>query len=436
MQIWKAVAAFDVRSAADMQSKTNRIAERDDFTRLRMIGPPTDAPDGPWVKVRVYPPAGQTPFEGWARVVWLEALPISDVIDLALFTASCITAAMGQTSAHYLIALAHIESGIKNISSNSSSAFGPFQFLESTWNDYVHAEPGMALYDVDILDPLKQPDVAAKAAASGADTISRAIRRKPTYAETYFAHLFGRTGGSIILRSKPETLIKDTISSAYSDQGRVAQIIEKNKSLLQANGENTNLRQVIDEIARRLDEGFDRAQLLIENFLQSNAGAPDEVKPPVEVHPVGQDQLVPWMARAKAEIGVSEYSGARSNPRVEAYFRATRLGTRADDVAWCAAFVSWCIANCGSETIARQSLRSATAADWLGFGTDQSNPSYGTIVILKPLVKKSTGHVGFLTKIDNRSVTVLAGNQGNPDQVCEKTFPLASVQERGFRRPV
>jgi uncharacterized protein (TIGR02594 family) len=139
-------------------------------------------------------------------------------------------------------------------------------------------------------------------------------------------------------------------------------------------------------------------------------------------------EKVPWMKLAKAELAkdIKEIPGAGSNDEIEKYFKATTLGRQSDDVAWCAAFVSWCVKQAGSQKPINFSAR---AADWLKNGDKLPGPEYGAIAVTRPLVQGASGHVGFVVSWDGTKVKFLGGNQGNA--LNERDFHISDI--RGWR---
>lgn len=134
------------------------------------------------------------------------------------------------------------------------------------------------------------------------------------------------------------------------------------------------------------------------------------------------------MAKVKDELakGIKEFKNG-SNPEIEKYFVETTLGKQPDDIAWCGAFVSWCIKE--SHGAHMPIVFSARAADWLKNGSALAGPQYGAIVVTKPLAAGSSGHVGFVSSWDATNVTILGGNQG--DAVSLRDFHIDAV--RGWR---
>lgn len=137
-------------------------------------------------------------------------------------------------------------------------------------------------------------------------------------------------------------------------------------------------------------------------FLSGQKNPPKEA-PPVVSEPVGD---YPWMIKAKAEIGVKETPGPGNTPRVLEYLRATDLDkddASQDATPWCSAFVSWVLPDGGTH--------SAWARSYIKYGIKLSEPKYGCICVLSR--GPDSGHVGFLIKADDNTVTLLGGNQGD-----------------------
>lgn len=130
---------------------------------------------------------------------------------------------------------------------------------------------------------------------------------------------------------------------------------------------------------------------------------------------------------AAGEIGTTEVEGTEANPRVLEYYRHAGAGYVADDaVPWCAAFLGWVLAQAGIKNTG-----SLLARSYLDWGREAKKPGKGCVVVLKRGTQPWQGHVGFLDKIEDKSVWVLGGNQG--DAVNVKKFPRSAVL--GFREP-
>lgn len=128
----------------------------------------------------------------------------------------------------------------------------------------------------------------------------------------------------------------------------------------------------------------------------------------------------PWLAIAEGEMGVAELYGSRHNPRIVEYHQATTLKAKADEVAWCSAFVNWCLQQLGIK-----GTKSAAARSWLNYGTPLAQPTYGCIAVFKRGSSAWQGHVAFYLVEDTEQVLVLGGNQS--DKVCVTAMPRSSL---------
>lgn len=190
-------------------------------------------------------------------------------IDLQQFIDACQAAAFKyNVDTYYLVAVAGIESGIRNIpASGGSQAFGPFQIMPDTWATYMAADGFNA---ADREDPISQPFIAAHIAADGAKALAAVLpnNRRPTSAELYFSHLFGKDGAVVILGLPTTTKIRDALIKVYAQNSDPAaqadKVIAANNSLLTV-GDGTTAA-VLAEVDKRMS-----AQL--EKFLPSNVDA-------------------------------------------------------------------------------------------------------------------------------------------------------------------
>jgi uncharacterized protein (TIGR02594 family) len=129
----------------------------------------------------------------------------------------------------------------------------------------------------------------------------------------------------------------------------------------------------------------------------------------------------PWLAVARAEIGVRTFPPGQSNPRIAAYHTGTNIAGYDDKASWCSSFVNWVLAQHGLG-----GTGSALARSWLTWGEPLVAPVPGCIAVLwrdDPAGWK--GHVGFWLREDAAHVHLLGGNQ--LDEVREHFYPRASV---------
>jgi uncharacterized protein (TIGR02594 family) len=400
-----------------------RAEPRADATRLLLVltdMPVTKLEDANelWWKVEVIAP-DTTKQVGFARRDWLKAQTVLSGFAPEDFAQTCLDVARRYgTSAHFLIALADAETGITNTAApGGGTAFGPFALTEEEWKaNNASAETGFA--DDGRFDPLAQAAIAArlivKLTQEARDNLPD--KRLATSEELYLARIFGSENLERLLNdnSQTKTLRKALAPMSPTD---IDLIFARRPGLLTA---GITVEQVRKAIAQKLSAGFEIAVALILKVEPDFSLGPPETADDVTD--------VPWMLKAKQELAKNiKESKTGSNPEIEKYFVDTTLGRQPDDVAWCAAFVSWCIKE--SNGAHMPVVFSARAADWLKNGKNLAGPQYGAIVVTRPLAPKSSGHVGFAMSWDGTNVTILGGNQG--DAVCTKDFHIDVV--RGWR---
>lgn len=132
---------------------------------------------------------------------------------------------------------------------------------------------------------------------------------------------------------------------------------------------------------------------------------------------------------AKTYEGTWEWAGAENNPVVvEMYAMSGHPEIKQDSVPWCAAYVGAVLAECGLPTTA-----SLLARSYLKWGRKVANlrdAQQGDVIVLKRGSKSWQGHVGFVDRVEGRTVYILGGNQN--DQVNIKPFSVDDVL--GVRR--
>jgi len=399
-----------------------REEPRDDAKRLMVVE--TEAVrklsevDATWWKIDVSVADGSK-MTGFAKAVWLKKKMVQSNFDEESFAEACLNEArVHGVSAHFLLALAFAEhDGFAN-AGGDAGRFGPFAMNEEDWTTYNDpAKTGVGA------DGRVNANLQAAAAAAMTVKLTEAARevlpdkRLPTSEELMLTRIFGANGLKALLADSQSDRVRDRLSPTVLTPEALEQVFGGRSKLLQG---DLTIKQLRDVLQQRLDAGLEQAAEL---FLK--------VEPDLVVGPAAtaSDGDAPWMDKAKTELSnrVKEVPGAASNPEVEKYFEVTPLGRQKDDVAWCAAFVSWCVKTSGGSK--KPVAYSARAADWLNNGESVSGPEYGAVAVTKPLAKGASGHVGFVTSWDGTSVKLLGGNQG--DSVCEQNFRIADV--RGWR---
>lgn len=129
---------------------------------------------------------------------------------------------------------------------------------------------------------------------------------------------------------------------------------------------------------------------------------------------------------AKGEVGVKEIQGDEHNDEVLKYFnRIDHQWVDNDELAWCAAFVGYCL-----ETGGVTSTKKLNARSYLNFGIETDNPQEGDVVVLTRGTNPAFGHVGFLVRMNEEYVYLLGGNQANQVKISAyKRHRLLSVRD-------
>jgi uncharacterized protein (TIGR02594 family) len=146
------------------------------------------------------------------------------------------------------------------------------------------------------------------------------------------------------------------------------------------------------------------------------------------VLPVSAAEELPWMAVARAHLGLHE---TRDHAELLAFLKSDHasVGDPAK-LPWCGDFVETCIKlGLPSEMFTgRVKENPYFARNWLEFGT-YVPPTYGAIVVFER--GPTSGHIGFLVGQDASCFYVLGGNQSDAVTVAriEKTRAL------GYRWP-
>ncbi len=136
-----------------------------------------------------------------------------------------------------------------------------------------------------------------------------------------------------------------------------------------------------------------------------------------------------YMEIARSLIGTKEIAGKADNPKiVEMYKTVGHAWVEHDEVAWCAAFVGYCLEKGGL-----RSTRALNARSYLTFGTEVKldKAKEGDIVVFERGTG-GQGHVAFYVGASATQIRVLGGNQN--DQVSIASYPKARLL--GIRRPV
>jgi uncharacterized protein (TIGR02594 family) len=398
-----------------------------------------DHPGG-WSEVTIDSGGGGGP-RGFVKTSYLVTKTIAPKdVSLNEFANLCaIASATFRVDLAYLLALARTESGtawtanaIEAKIFTNAGAKGPFQFIQSTWDDLVK-QVGASFYirSEDIVNPMSQAVLAAYLANDGISRHQAKFGGLPSPAQLYLYHFFGWPAATKVLAGKGSDRIDALLMAGYNNQGQVDAILNGNASLLMSSGLPRTLDGVLDEVSARLFAAYSANATLL-----ANAAA---WWPQTAAQPATPGGPTPWLQTAAGEMGQAEKPGATDNPRISGYLETVGFPPgRPDETAWCAAFVCWSLLTCGDATAAAtaKKYKSSFAAEWMKLPNVLLEPAIGAIGITKPYSTDTTGHVGFVKGVQNGKVLLLAGNQRpagspGPDQVCEKEFPRSDFV--GFR---
>ncbi|MBR0653845.1 TIGR02594 family protein [Plastoroseomonas arctica] len=285
-------------------------------------------------------------------------------------------------------------------------------------------------------------DVALKRIiASGIDAAARVrTLHEVLWSATVQHGAFGALG---IFRAAGATDPRDDaalIRAIYAERGRR----DDDGVLVHFSG---NSKPVQESVAKRFVDECDDALELLAAEAKAPRPAVFAVPAPVEAHegrsttgspgdespspqPVMRD-VPAWFEIAFREVNQAQLPGPADNARIVEYFGWTSLGESPDSVAWCGAFVSFCLGNAG---FLRKGTGSARAANWMDFGKPLEGPRKGCVVVLEPQAPGSSGHVAFWDHTDGERIFLLGGNQGG--KVGVNAFALRDVRKFGYRWPL
>jgi uncharacterized protein (TIGR02594 family) len=122
------------------------------------------------------------------------------------------------------------------------------------------------------------------------------------------------------------------------------------------------------------------------------------------------DNEPPWLSIAKGEIGVKEFAGSNSNPRILEYHKSVGLNV-GDSVPWCSSFVAWCLKKAGISTAGGSGM----ARSWATASSMEkiSTPVRGCIAVFSRPPSPTSGHVGFVDAIQGGSLILVHGNSND-----------------------
>lgn len=384
------------------------------------------AEQGAFWKVRSFD-GPQRDATGWVLQNELEEVLPATEIDKDVFFEDLDLAArrFGGVEPDALYAIAYVESGVRNVIKANGGPIGPFQYTRMTWKDEI-ALPGCSDFlSSDITDPYSQTVITTLRCIRLANAIHAAIGRDPDTSELRLAHMLPKAIARL-LQNKSLT-VRAVLAQHYQSVGandpggQAAAVVAANGSVFSDAGQDRTVDNTLATIRLALLPGLADAAQRKQALSQRIAAAGEEAAN-FSVPPTGSEPQ--WLKVARQEMANGVADG---DARIGEYFE--RAGLAGDpQTAWCAAFVSFCLAE-GGITLPRGQAFSAWAADWRSRGTALSDAKLGAIVCVPSPRAASGTHVGFATGWDsaNGTVRLLAGNQSNVrgggDTINEKSWP-------------
>ncbi|MGF6817829.1 uncharacterized protein (TIGR02594 family) [Paraburkholderia atlantica] len=145
----------------------------------------------------------------------------------------------------------------------------------------------------------------------------------------------------------------------------------------------------------------------------------------------------PWMEIAEREFkaGVRRRGAKHPDQHILEYFTATSAGRqKTDTIAYCAAFINWCMTQSGYN--GSHSAMANSFAKW-GRPTRGNKPAYGAVALVH--FPEGGYHVTFVNGrpsnvINGRLIATLGGNQGHAHEVSHSKLPASWVVH--YRFPV
>lgn len=415
--------------AADATAISAALLPGDKLELLELIGL--------FSKVR-FSPAGGPQVVGFLRSSYItsEANPVRSEIDRRVFAQQCLYSARTfNVNAFYLVALAFLETDLRDLVNLQNESSGPFLLSPEAWIAYRE------LYKDRLADiPANGFDLAAfhpMLVACLTDDTTRSLsvilpdKRLPTAAELYVAYRLGIGAAKELLAFDYTTTVDAALAVVFESHNDVADrvntTLDSNARFFKLAGSPATIKQALDSITGAFDAAFRLAASLIDLL-------PEEERLAESATMIGKAS---WLTAAQNEVGVLEdMEKGKTNSRISDYHKAAKPFTPdLDDVPWCGSFVSWCLNATGDKDVLASNLRSRRAADWIDWGEPVPVPTTGCVAVLEPLDSDSTGHVGFFVGGDAEYIELLAGNQrdrnlpGHPQAVCVARFPLRKVRQ-------
>lgn len=149
----------------------------------------------------------------------------------------------------------------------------------------------------------------------------------------------------------------------------------------------------------------------------------DPEVPPKQLDPNAYKDT-PWMPVAQSQIGINELD----NPdKIRTYHQVGGGLMREPTVAWCAAFVGWCLAQVGIN-----GTKSAASRSYLKYGKSvgTTNVPFGSIAVFG-VPNSGQGHVAFVQQDNGSTLTCIGGNQSDKSHRSGGMVSKSNIPKNG-----
>jgi uncharacterized protein (TIGR02594 family) len=394
---------------------------------------------------------GGTYATGWIpklKVADLDGPPPRNEVDATQFIKNCVDAELWLNRkpeaapyfvvADFLIAIALIESGMKNPEPTAGDdREGPFRISAAKWGAFVNGFGKDMFTAEDRSDYLDQCYGAAAICHALTKELSIAFSDEgaqgepfiPSYVEVFLSYFCGAPAVIAMHRAKTESSGEKPVEAILLANGWTAEaankLFDERKEFLKISAtERENVQGAYAKVEKRLNTEFKNVLKLFKDL------APEDL-PIVETAGGGG-----WMQEAKVQeqfwsTGPISESEGDGKTRVLEYFKSIGFNTT-EVLNWCGAFAGHCMTKAG---LGGQVVKSpAVAANWRQFGQKlnlgaASFPEGAVVVLAPDKNSNSSGHVGFyvrhLSGPSKLQVELLGGNQS--DKVKRSAFSTSKI---------
>jgi uncharacterized protein (TIGR02594 family) len=152
-------------------------------------------------------------------------------------------------------------------------------------------------------------------------------------------------------------------------------------------------------------------------------GSTDPEVPPKTLDPNAYKDT-PWMPVAQSQLGINELDNADT---IRTYHQVGGGLMREPTVAWCAAFVGWCLSQ-----VSITGTRSASSRSYLNYGKSvgTTNVPFGAIAVFG-VPNSGSGHVAFVSQDNGSTLTCIGGNQSDKSHRSGGMVSKSNIPKNG-----